>query len=115
MIAQELRDGHDHAGLAVPALRDVEGDPRPLDGVVAVLGQALDRGDLLSADRSDGQDARARLLPVDVHGAGAARRDPAPELRAGQPEVLAHDPQERNVVGSIELAGLAIDEELHGH
>src|SRR5688572_23664807 len=50
----EQRGGrHDLAGLAVAALRDVELDPRLLDGMAAIRREAFDRRDRLRADGAD--------------------------------------------------------------
>src|SRR5712692_7628111 len=78
LVLEKGRDRHDHAGLAVAALRDLVVDPGLLDLVEgAVGGEALDGGDLLAHRRADGHDARAHGLAVDVHGARAALGDPA--------------------------------------
>src|ERR1035437_3618610 len=84
LFLQQRRDRHDHAALAVAALRHVEIDPGLLDfGEHSVLGEALDGGDLL-AGRVAGYDAaRARRHAVDMHGAGAALRDTAAVLCPG--------------------------------
>src|SRR4051794_4426966 len=46
-LLEQRRDGHDHAALAIAALRNVLGDPRLLHLVqCAIGGEALDGGDL---------------------------------------------------------------------
>jgi hypothetical protein len=47
LLGEERRRGHDHAGLAVAALRHVEVTPGDLDRVHAGRRQALDGDDLL--------------------------------------------------------------------
>ena len=44
---------HDLSGLAVAALRDLLGDPRLLERVVALGGKSFDGGDLLAGDVAD--------------------------------------------------------------
>src|SRR3954447_5039306 len=68
-LGEEGSGGHDLAGLAVAALRDVLRDPGLLEGVAAIGREAFDGGDGLSGDGGDGSDAGADGLPVDVDGA----------------------------------------------
>jgi hypothetical protein len=44
-----------------------------------------------------------------MHRAGSASPDAAPELASGQAQMLANDPQQRDVLGPIELGRLSID------
>ena len=58
----------------------------------ALARQPLDRGDRAPV-RLDGQDgARLHRLAIDDHGAGAAMRRVAPDVRARQPQ-FAHEAQ----------------------
>src|ERR1700686_3607053 len=50
-----------------------------------------------------------------MDGAGAALRDTASVLGAGQAELLADDPQQRRVRIAIEVAARAVDVERDGH
>ena len=60
--------GHDLAGLAVAALRDLLVDPGLLDRMQAVVpGDALDRGDLAAGGRGDGRHAAADRGAVEMH------------------------------------------------
>ena len=54
-------------------------------------------------------DARPHGLPVQVDGAGAAQRHPAPELGAGQRELVAQVPQQRRGRIAVKRAIRAID------
>jgi hypothetical protein len=56
--------------------------------------------------------ARARHLVVEVHRAGAALRDTAAVLRAGEPGLLADHPQQRGVRLHVQIADRAIDVEF---
>src|SRR3989442_7018675 len=51
-----------------------------------------------------------------MHGAGPALRDAAPELRAGEAEVVAQHPQERRVGRDVHGLAFAVDgEDDRGH
>src|SRR6266704_2746372 len=114
VLRQQRSGGHDLARLAVPALRDVLRDPGALHRVRAVLGKAFDRGDALAGDRRHGQHAGARRNAVQVHGAGAALRDAAPELGAGESERVAQHPQQRGVGRDVHGGALAVHGETDG-
>src|SRR5205085_5715977 len=74
LVLQQRRHRHDHAALAVAALRHVAGDPGLLHLVeLAVRGcQPLDGGDLLAGGLADRDAAGAHRHTVDVDRAGAA-------------------------------------------
>src|SRR6185436_17348670 len=65
------------------------------------------------ADRRDRQHAGAHGLPVEVHGAGAALRHAASELRPGEPQDVTKHPQQRHVRGRVHLARRPVDVESH--
>src|SRR4051812_44034752 len=68
-LGQQRGGGHDHAGLAVSALRHVQRHPGLLHRVAAIGREPLDGGDLLRlAHRRDWQGAGADGLAVDMHG-----------------------------------------------
>ena len=46
---------------------------------------------------------------VDVHGAGAAQRHAAAELGAGEAQLVAQRPQQRGVVGEVDVVAPAVD------
>src|ERR1700733_523530 len=101
---------HHHAALAIAALRHVEVEPGLLHRVqLAVLRQRLDGGDLLWADRSDWDLARARGDAVDVHGAGAALGDAATVFGAGQADRVADDPEQWRVGFNVDAVRLSVD------
>src|SRR5262249_58395897 len=66
----------------------------------AVTHQAFDRGDLGAVRLHGEHETGARRLAVDQHGAGTADAVLAPDVRAGEGQVLAEKIDE-------ELAGLA--------
>src|SRR5437879_5720957 len=66
---EQRRRGHDLAGLAIAALRDLEIEPRLLDLPAGRSGtDGLDRGDALAGRGSDRRDAWAARLAI--QGAG---------------------------------------------
>src|SRR5262249_13124880 len=71
----------------------------------------FDGRDLLAGGLLGRSLARAHGDAVDMHRAGAAKARAAAELGAGHLQLLADDPQERRVVGSIDLPRLPIDNE----
>src|SRR5262245_42583001 len=92
-LLQQRRHGHDHAALAVAALRHIVIDPSLLHLVQhGVLGQAFDGGDGLAFHGADRQRARPHGLAVDMHGAGAALGDTAAVFGPGQANVVPDGP-----------------------
>src|SRR5437773_1274258 len=57
--------------------------------------------------------AGAHGLAVEMDGAGATQARAAPELGAGQLEVLAHHPEQRGIGLSGDARRLAVDRECH--
>src|SRR3989442_6172831 len=93
LVLQERRHRHDHPGLAVAALGHVVVDPRFLHLVQhAAVRQALYRGDAPAFGRGDREHAGADRLAVEVHRAGAAHRDAAAVLGAGEADLLPDSP-----------------------
>ena len=98
VVAQERRGGHDPAVDAVAALRHLLLDIGGLQRV-RLLGraEARQRHDLGVADRRQRRDAGADRLAVEMHGAGAALREPAAELRIVEPDVVLQRIEQRHV------------------
>src|ERR1051325_10746716 len=93
LALEQLRDRHDHAALAVAALRHVVIDPGLLHLVQhAILGEAFDGGDLLARRGARRERAGADRLAVDMDRAGAALGDATAVLRASQADVFADRP-----------------------
>src|SRR5712675_831817 len=107
---------HDLARLAVPALRHIQRLPSRLDFLARGRGSdGLDGGDPLAGRRGHRGDAGPYRLAVDVNRARAAKARAAAEFRAGHVQHVAQRPQQRRVVGDIEVAGLSVDVERdHG-
>src|SRR6185369_2041254 len=92
-LLEERRHRHDHAALAITALRHVAVDPGFLHAVQhAVLRKAFDGGYLFTDRVADLHAAGPCRDAVDVDGAGAALRDAAAVFRAGQADLLAQYP-----------------------
>ena len=113
--AQQRLGAHQHSGRADAALRRAVGDEGALqDRERAIgLGEALDRRHRAPGALADGDDARADLLAVEQHGAGAAVAGVAADLGAGEAELVAQGIREapRGVAG--ELARGAVDAEAN--
>jgi hypothetical protein len=80
VLGQQVCRRHDHPGLAIAALGDVEIDPSFLNWMIAVRGQALDRRYAFSLGYADRHDAGSSRSILDMHRAGPASPDTAPEL-----------------------------------
>src|ERR1700730_11400978 len=63
----------------------------------------------------DRRDARARCLSVDVHRARAAKRHPAPELRARHVQRVPLHPEQRHLRIDINSCGLPIQRKSCAH
>ena len=115
-LGEERRHGHDHAGLAVAALRHLVVYPGLLHRVqLAVLLQPLDGRDRHPLGRGYRQGAGADGPAVEVHGAGPAGRDAAPELGARQAERVPEHPQQRRVGFHVYRAGLSVHRKRDCH
>ena len=89
--AQQRLGAHQHARRADAALRRAVGDEGALQRRQRAVGagEALDRRHRAAVALADGDDARADLLAVEQHGAGAAVAGVAADLGAGQAELVA--------------------------
>src|SRR6516162_10839811 len=117
VAGKQRRGGHDLARLAVAALNNLAVEPGLLDlGARCCRADGLDRRDLGSADTVDGGDAGTGGGPVEMHGAGAAERHAAAELRAGHAEHVAQYPEKRRVAVDIDrpIDAVYFDREGHG-
>ena len=106
---------HDLAGLAVPALRDVELLPRLLHGVRAVGAEPLDRRDAHAFERARAALAGADGRAVHVHRTRAALAHAAAELGALVVQRVPQDPEQRGVGRDIDGHALTVELETDGH
>src|SRR5690606_11491138 len=113
---QQRAGGHQLAGLAIAALHDVLLQPGGLEGTADLrLGERLDGGDLLSAQRLDPERAGPGGDAVDMDGAGAAQAGPAAELGPDHTQLVPQDPEQRHIAGDVDLMFDAVDGDLEGH
>src|SRR5882724_6305626 len=113
LFLEQRRNRHDHAALAITALRHVVGHPGLLHLVqCAIACEAFDRGDLLAGGFADRDAAGAHRHPVDMNGAGAALRDAAPIFRARQSDILPDRPKQWRVVFDVHIDCLAVNCEV---
>src|SRR5215510_6373931 len=106
---------HDLTALAIAALRDPDLHPGLLDRMRAVGREPLDVDDALANRGQRRQLARFHRLAVDMNGAGATTRNAAPVFGAGEPDIVAQDPEERGLRLDVHRLGLIVDvqDELH--
>lgn len=115
VFVQQGGRGHQHAALAVTALRHLLGDPCGLQGVgLFCRAQGFDGFDLLVRHRRRGRHARAHRLAVHMHGAGPTSGDAAAEFGARKLKFIAQHPQQGRAGVSGGGAALAVDVQLHG-
>src|SRR5215470_7568903 len=92
LFLEQSSHRHDHAALAIAALRYVEINPSLLYAMqLPVLGKALDRCDLCAGRSADRKRARPRRHPIDMDGAGTALGDAATVLRSRHPDPFPDD------------------------
>jgi hypothetical protein len=108
---EKIDRGHDLAGLAIAALRDIELDPGFLHGVQAVVAgrEALDRRYRTALERGHRYPAGHRGVAIKMHGTGPAKAHAAAEFRAGESEVVAQHPEQGGVFIAVECHGLVVD------
>src|SRR3954468_22689379 len=114
-LGDQRRRRHDLTALAIAALRNADFHPGLLNRMRAVVRQPLDGRDPLADRRRCRQLTGFHRLPVDMDRAGAAARDPATIFGAGEPDIVAQDPQQRGLRLDIHRLGLTVDAqgELH--
>src|SRR6266567_7642932 len=113
LLLEQSCDRHDHAALAIAALRNVVNDPGLLHlAQYAVDRESLDRGDLFADGFADLHAARSHRDAVDVNRAGAALGDAAAIFGAGQPDVFTDRPKQRRVRLDVDIGCLSVDAEL---
>jgi len=97
-IFRQQRSGrHNHAHLAITALRHLLIEPRRLHGVASIGRQPFDRGDISSSHRRDPRRARASRLAIHMYRARAAERHAAAEFGARKTERIAQHPKQRRI------------------
>ena len=112
MFTKKSAGVENHSWLTKSTLCDVLFDPGALAGVGSVLRQTLDRRERPSRRFAGRYLAGANRPSLLVDGARAADADPAAELRSGQAEVVAENPEERRIGITIEGFRNAVDAEI---
>ena len=109
--AQQRLGAHQHARRADAALRRAVGDEGALQRRQRAVGagEAFDRRHRAAVALADADDARADLLAVEQHRAGAAVAGVAADLGAGQAELVAQRVGEAPARIAGELARAAVD------
>jgi len=109
---EQGRRRHDHAALAIAALRHVGDRATPVYLVQRAVGrEPLDRGDRLTATALTGTEQERVRHAGDMYGAGAALAMPQPLLGAGQADRIAQHPKQGRARIDIRLIGLSVDVE----
>src|ERR1700675_4382754 len=102
LLLEQGRDRHDHAALAIAALRNVVGHPGLLHLVQrAIAGEAFDRGNLLAGGFADRDAAGAHRHAVDMDRAGPALCNAATVFGPGQSDILPNRPKQRGVIFDV--------------
>ena len=115
ILGKQRRRLHDLPGLAVAALRNLLGDPRLLQRMIALGAEAFDGGDLLAGDVAERGLAGSHRFAVDVNRAGAAQAGAAAEFRAGHLQLFADGPEQRRIVRRLDGHIPSVDIEIrHG-
>ena len=116
LLASSADSGHDLARLAVAALNDLAVEPGLLDlgarrcppiASIVVISEVPTLSKAVMQERTGGA--------VEMHGAGAAERDPAAELCAGHAEHVAQHPEEWRVAIDIDAVCVPVDFNGEGH
>jgi hypothetical protein len=108
VFREQRRRGHDHAHLAISALRHLLLDPRKLRRMPPVGCKPFNRGDAAAGHRGDSRGAGARGLAVHVYGAGATEGHPAAEFRSRQSERIAKHSEQRRIGAHFDTMRFAI-------
>src|SRR5450432_1302960 len=113
LVLEQCGHCHDHAALAIAALRNVVIDPGLLHLVQrAVISQPLDGGDLLADGIGDHDAAGTRRHSVDMDRAGAALCNAATIFGAGQADIFPDRPEQRRIRLDVDVKSFAIDCEV---
>src|SRR5260221_1597757 len=112
IVGEERGRRHDPAIDAVAALRHLLVDPGLLE-LMRLLRRAEpgERRDLAAGRRRDPGDAGADGAAVEMHGAGAALREAAAEMRVGEAEIAAQGLEQRHLGIGLDARRLTVEPE----
>src|SRR5882757_6962799 len=86
----QCRGLHDHPVDTITALHGLFVDERLLQRMGFIWRtETLERDDVTAGDAGDWKDARAYCIAVEMHGAGSALAEPAPEPGPVQAKVIS--------------------------
>ena len=104
---------HNHARLAVPALRNLIRNPGLLHWMALGpgRGESFDGNDLPARGRANVKHTRMLARAVDQDGAGTANFNSAAIFRAGEADRIADHPEQGRARVDIDLIGFAVDVE----
>jgi hypothetical protein len=109
LFMEQRSGGHDHAGLAIAALRNVFLNPSALTRMFRRGPEAFNRSEVLVVRLGDwnlaGTDSSAEVM----HGASAANAYAAAVFCAGQLKKIAQHPEKRHVGRGDDLVVCAVD------
>src|ERR1700738_1238652 len=112
LLMEKRRHRHDHAALAISALRNVAGDPGLLNLVQgASRGQPFDGGDLFAVGVPDRHPTGAHRDAIDVDGAGPALCNAATVFGSSKPDILPDRPKQRRIRLDVDVECFAVDRE----
>jgi len=113
--SQECGRSHDHAGLAVAALRNIFRNPGFLTGMAARPGQPFDSGKALPIGLPKRYLTGADSSAAPMYGTRPADSRAAAEFRSSHSEEVAKYPQERHIRRRIYGMLPAVDgDRVHG-
>src|SRR6266436_7197316 len=112
LLSQQSCRRHDHAALAVAALRHLLRDPGLLHGMRSIMRQPFDRRDFSIFRLAQRERTGTNRAPIHMNRAGSAGSYAATVFGACQPELLPQHPQQRRVGIGFNRRGAPVDVEL---
>lgn len=109
---EEAAERHDLSGGAEPALKSIVLHER-VEKRVRILNGSFDRFHRAAIGLDGQEQARQHGPPIEEHGAGAARADPAAFFGTREMEIISKQLQQRAARDDRDVARLAIDDTLH--
>src|SRR6267378_4602020 len=100
-ILQQRGCLHGLSRLAIPALGDLQLEPRGLQRLLALRIETFDRRDLCPCDRTNRGNAGPRCASFDMHRASTTKTDSATEFRSYETKLVADYPEQRCVVWTM--------------
>src|SRR5215475_1523381 len=108
-VGSEQRSGlHDLAGLAIAALRDIQGAPSLLHRMVPLRIEAFDRDHRTAGDIAYSGDAGAARFAVDMNRASPAQRHATAVFSPGEAQFVPQIPEQRYRWITVERLRLSI-------